>query len=455
MPQRHLPSRVVAGCLSPLVSTHLLLAALIVAPTVALRAPSPALKSRFSRGGAVSSVVGHFTNLVPARFRQAPRGVLCARAMSSTATSSEVDICQFETEMVRSRTELATRVLAVANDVRRNGGAPAAPGPERLVVLAHGLSGTQDDLAYLSRAVLQRDRSSRILPLLARSNVDKTKDGVSSGGWRLANEILSLVEANPSIRSISLVGNSLGGLYVRYAVALLSLPGAPWKMCGLDAADLITTACPHLGVKDFTFVPIPSMLYAAAPLIFGRTGDDLLLKPPAGGAGPQRGGRTPLLEAMAISPLFLQGVRTFKRRRAYANLEGDFLVPFGTAAFHVVPNRPGWGLLEGSLSNAFVQNASPLNRAGSSPIECEMVLPPRDFPAPPVIDSAAARMAASLDACGWSKIGVRFRGPFPLSHNKMVALEGGGLFRDPVRWIWVEGRGVMDSLAEYIVSDYV
>ncbi|KAJ1480198.1 putative serine esterase-domain-containing protein, partial [Baffinella frigidus] len=273
------------------------------------------------------------------------------------------------------------------------------------------------DLAYLSRAVLQRDRSSRILPLLARSNVDKTKDGVSSGGWRLANEILSLVEANPSIRSISLVGNSLGGLYVRYAVALLSLPGAPWKMCGLDAADLITTACPHLGVKDFTFVPIPSMLYAAAPLIFGRTGDDLLLKPP-GGAGPQRGGRTPLLEAMAISPLFLQGVRTFKRRRAYANLEGDFLVPFGTAAFHVVPNRPGpappplvnarvtghadaeanwWGLLEGSLSNAFVQNASPLNRAGSSPIECEMVLPPRDFPAPPVIDSAAARMAASLD----------------------------------------------------------
>ena len=50
---------------------------------------------------------------------------------------------------------------------------------------------------------------------------------------------------------------------------------------------------------------------------------------------------------------------------------------------------------------------------------------------------------------------MRFRGPLPLSHNKMVALEGGGLFRAPVRWIWVEGQGVMDSLAQYIVSDYV
>jgi hypothetical protein len=118
-------------------------------------------------------------------------------------------------------------------------------------------------------------------------------------------------------------------------------------------------------------------------------------------------------------------------------------------------------------------------------VECELRIPPAPSPPPPVADTAEARMAAGLDgarprplsfvrvsarfcqcfsasvsgsaranaragapaACGWSKVGVRFRGPLPLSHNKMVALEGGGLFRAPVRWLWVEGRGVMDSLA--------
>jgi len=123
-------------------STFLLL--LIVAPTLALRAPSPALKSRASRGGAFSSVVDHFKNLAPSRWKEARVLLSGARAMASTETSTEQDICQFETEMVRRRTEFSSRVLAVANDARRNGGSPATPGPERLVVLAHGLSGTED-----------------------------------------------------------------------------------------------------------------------------------------------------------------------------------------------------------------------------------------------------------------------------------------------------------------------
>jgi hypothetical protein len=41
------------------------------------------------------------------------------------------------------------------------------------------------------------------------------------------------------------------------------------------------------------------------------------------------------LHQMATHSVFLGALRAFKRRRAYANLEGDFLVPFGTAAFEV------------------------------------------------------------------------------------------------------------------------
>ena len=61
------------------------------------------------------------------------------------------------------------------------------------------------------------------------------------------------------------------------------------------------------------------------------------------------------------------------------------------------------------------------------------------------------RQATALNSCGWSKVGVRFSSPLPLAHNKICALEGGGLLRAPVRWMWEEGRGVMDNLARYLL----
>lgn len=45
----------------------------------------------------------------------------------------------------------------------------------------------------------------------ARCNLGKTHDGVMAGGERLAEEIRQLVAANPNLKGISFVGNSLGG----------------------------------------------------------------------------------------------------------------------------------------------------------------------------------------------------------------------------------------------------
>lgn len=41
----------------------------------------------------------------------------------------------------------------------------------------------------------------------------------------------------------------------------------------------------------------------------------------------------------------------------------------------------------------------------------------------------------------------------PLSHNKICALEGGGIFRAPILWVWREGRGVVDHVAAYLVLE--
>lgn len=228
-----------------------------------------------------------------------------------------------------------------------------------------------------------------------------------------ARQILELVGSKPSLSRISLVGNSLGGLYVRYAAKLLysngdaGRPGGGATIAGLKPSVFMTIACPHLGVRRFTYVPLPSMLHSLAGVFVGRTGADLFLSrssssasaaaatavnstggggaseivppppsPPSpsespstraggssgsiegnvvgagdgetaggdgggtrNGAGRARGERESiLLYSMGTSEQFLRPLKAFRWRRAYANRRGDFMVPYGTAAF-LEPNE--------------------------------------------------------------------------------------------------------------------
>lgn len=269
-----------------------------------------------------------------------------------------------------------------------------------------------------------------------------------------------MVEATPSLSRISLVGNSLGGLYVRYAARVLyrddegnvsgtsaaaatgsattatNMTGtnkaiadsvsdeallvnrgsgsgsdsgeggaAGGTVAGLKPSVFMTIASPHLGVRRFTYVPLPAPLQPLAGVFVGKTGSDLFLSgdnkkrerrvsssrrgrrddsssaretlttassttsemPTAGdtaiglaidaddngggnivgaddavrrhggneGAMDGRDGRRhgSLLYHMATSEEFLRPLKAFRRRRAYANRRGDFMVPYGTAAF--------------------------------------------------------------------------------------------------------------------------
>ena len=71
-----------------------------------------------------------------------------------------------------------------------------------------------------------------------KCNVGKTHDGIRNGGTRLANEIIGFIRKDVQKRvddddgdksdvyhdvTYSIVGNSLGGLYARYAVSQLQL----------------------------------------------------------------------------------------------------------------------------------------------------------------------------------------------------------------------------------------
>lgn len=135
-----------------------------------------------------------------------------------------------------------------------------------------------------------------------------------------------MVDSTPSLSRISLVGNSLGGLYARYAAkvlyreegddvtddvnssenktaggsfaasranvssadaaaGILEEPGGEaggsksvgGTVAGLKPAVFMSIAAPHLGVRRFTYVAVPPPLQGLAGVVAGKTGSDLFL----------------------------------------------------------------------------------------------------------------------------------------------------------------------------------
>jgi len=195
-------------------------------------------------------------------------------------------------------------------------------------------------------------------------NEKKTMDGVVEGGERLVDEMVTVIREEMAKRrrqrkklrgqveeddndddltedengelediTISILGNSLGGLYGRYALARLAEKYKPpnaeegQDYLLLDGRYRIhfnvfcTTASPHLGLAGLTFLPIPRTAEIGVAVAMGDTGRDLFRL-------------NDLMKQMATTPYFLEPLAKFRKRVAYANAYGtDFPVPLHTAAF--------------------------------------------------------------------------------------------------------------------------
>jgi len=189
-------------------------------------------------------------------------------------------------------------------------------------------------------------------------NEGKTNDGIAAGGSRLAEEINSLVEyiakennsqnhPRPEM-TLSICGNSLGGLYARRALADIrwDIPldqGQDTLIAGNENDNtvgnggdtdnslhpnrslipmlFVTTATPHLGVSQHTYIPLPRAVEYPIARILDQTGQDLFRF-------------SSVMEELTFDPRFLAPLRRFQQRIAYANVFGtDFQVPTPTAAF--------------------------------------------------------------------------------------------------------------------------
>jgi hypothetical protein len=158
-----------------------------------------------------------------------------------------------------------------------------------------------------------------------------TSDGIEMGGKRVAMEVDALIShyanqcSDKHLKEItlSLVGNSLGGLYARYAISEMHTLRLNRRTNGAQVTPkfFVTTCTPHLGVSKHTFIKIPTWLEAPIARVMQQTGLDLFR-------------RSDVIQDMTVKTPFLQPLLSFPRRIALANVYGtDFQVPTSTAAF--------------------------------------------------------------------------------------------------------------------------
>jgi hypothetical protein len=222
--------------------------------------------------------------------------------------------------------------------------------------LIHGHRGLSRDLQYL-HAVLERfgaleqQKKSRSHQSMRRkdtlivhncvSNEGRTHDGVAAGGDRVVEEMLEVIRSEMNKLpfrgdtdsheiTISILGNSLGGLFGRYAIAKLierhcvRQEDDAWLLDGkyrLHLNVFCSTASPHLGVASNTYFRVPRSAEVAVAHTMGETGKDLFRL-------------NDLIRTMSTCPTYLGPLSSFRKRIAVANAHNtDFPVPASTAAF--------------------------------------------------------------------------------------------------------------------------
>ncbi|PNY14173.1 hypothetical protein L195_g010847 [Trifolium pratense] len=224
--------------------------------------------------------------------------------------------------------------------------------PDHLLVLVHGIWSSPSDWTYAEEE-LKRHLGKSFLIYASSSNAyTKTFTGIDEAGKRLADEVMQVVKKTKSLKRISFLAHSLGGLFARYAIALLYSPdtynsGQPsdpancvmensqrtdfskGMIAGLEPMSFITLATPHLGLPFLFGVPILEKLVAPiAPLFIGRTGTQLFLT-------DDNPNKPSLLLRMASDcedGKFISALGAFRCRVVYANVSYDHMVGWRTSS---------------------------------------------------------------------------------------------------------------------------
>ncbi len=263
-------------------------------------------------------------------------------------------------------------------------------GSVHMVFTCHGMMGDPSDMVPLLEALKhidsQHDASHgehRLFSSTRFHNVQAhepqslwqrltlTTRGVEYGGTAVAHEILRVLQQNPDVTSISLIGFSLGGLYMRVAAGLLlplhpstrrPSPSSPTAQAdpilrlaqqrSIEFNAFVSIATPHVGVRGL-LNPLYSFVMQRGWV--GQAGLDLAWHPPQNwnpctsvpALCSNTTSRHSSISAMTKAPLLLQlasplgvywrALAAFRTRTAVGNEVRDDSVPYSTAALAPSP----------------------------------------------------------------------------------------------------------------------
>jgi hypothetical protein len=202
--------------------------------------------------------------------------------------------------------------------------------------------------------------------------LERLPDGIESGGKRLAAEVEEEIKKIDGPIRLSFVANSLGGLYVRYAIAHINITEkiTPLVYC--------TTSTPHLGCCNHTYITMPRWAESTIGNMLAQTGRDLFCD-------------TPIVKELGTSDMYLDALRKFKQRVAIANaFATDILVPVTTAAFL-------------STNSDYLHTTLPGMKQYLLAVQTE-----------PVQEFDKQDASQCLDSLGWIKLFLDMRGKMPL-----------------------------------------
>ncbi|CAM8991526.1 unnamed protein product [Rhodiola kirilowii] len=347
--------------------------------------------------------------------------------------------------------------------------------PDHLLVLVHGILASPSDWIYFG-AELERRLGKNFYIYASSSNTfTKTFTGIDGSGKRLADEVVRVVKKTESLKKISFLSHSLGGLIARYAVAVLysdpsitdqlkestervdskSLAACRshrGRIAGLEPINFVTLATPHLGVRGrnqlpFLFgVPFLEKLAAPiAPLLAGRTGGQLFLM-------DGKPNRPPLLLRMATDCddlKFLSALGAFKCRIIYANVSYDHMVGWRTSSIRRETElvKPPRRSLDGYKHVVDVDYCPPVSSDGPHfPPEAARAKEaaqksPNSQNTNDYHEIMEEEMIRGLQQLGWRKVDVSFHSaPWPfLAHNNIHVKN---------EWFHNAGAGVVAHVAD-------
>lgn len=397
-----------------------------------------------------------------------------------------------------------------------------------MIVLVHGYMGSYREQEYLGEALLAKTRTvldgddaaicrrhdHKFSILHSKANTKDTTDGIAKGGERLAAEISDWIQEQTEAESsestivptLSLIGNSLGGLYSRYALAELD------ALFRSDSDDddgirktkvrplvFCTTSSPHLGTSRETFVRLPEWTEPYVSSAFGqRTMDDLfrvhnstviadMCRRPDRDRNPPPPADHEARKRVADDDDvdYLSPLGRFRKRVAVANAYNtDFLVSVSSGAFvssESDSTHHGEGSeFEGSRSFRWMRDAEEHVALQVATV----ARPENDTPSDDDDETTVESCVNALDDLGWHKIFVDTRGMLPSFANLDVPglppkasyasrelrehfqqygtllpvahpLNMANSRTDWYRKLTRSGRPVMDAFAELVVLDMI